>query len=350
MESFALLNASTPEVVDMPIFTIEPIILVPSFLSLLASLIVIIFNCFSPLNMDAFRKMVFGVFIGDILFYIPKVTAGFPYTKSGLFCDIVEAIALFGGISSFFWAASFASALYKVVKHENSQVVEQAFKHYFLFSVGLPILFAIGVSLIDFVKYDPDTFSCVHPTYVGEVDYSFIFFADVPLVIASGLSIIWYIMASVHIRKYLAKAGKSEVVTLLLYPAIMLVCWIPVRTAHILTLCGFAPSQSLVVKLQAWGHLQGLFDALVYGGSKSAIKVLCNFRNCCKKSEAAKSKAQEMKRTASKMSKASDDSEEVESLQQTLKRRLLAPNSAKSSESIGRSQLHSTPHIFATVN
>lgn len=82
----------------------------------------------------------------------------------------------------------------------------------------------------------------------------------------------------------MAQRNTWELWTLMIFPLIVLACWGPYVTAQIIYKIEFGSGadRSLVCRiLRSFAHLQGFFDALVYGRSVNMIGMLC--QKCKKK-------------------------------------------------------------------
>lgn len=267
-----MLYSDSQSIIIMPLFPIHTGPVICAALSAIACLLMLLTACFSGLHKEVFGKMACWILLGDLFFFIPKIIAGFSYEKTLLFCKFMGFSTEIGRTSSFFWAAMFAHAFSLVLKYQDPNIVGEFMGAYNLFANLGGALFAFTSVLTPLVLLDSDKLACVHEVYKGEVDYLYIIFADGPLIIGCGLTIWWYIVAIFRLRRFLSRDLSRDEISLMLYPLIMLICWLPNLVVNVMTFFDFEPSDELLITLEAVAHMQGLLDALVYGGSKKMLR------------------------------------------------------------------------------
>ena len=228
------------------------------------------------------EKMSFYLLLGDFIFFLPKVINGLPIPKSGPFCKVAIMMVEAGGNSAFFWAPVFAHALYILAKHKSVALIEKYWIHYFSFAVVLPIIFGIAIIFPDYVQYDSKDDKCVHYTYEGEVDVGYIVFAHLPTYMAILPCIFYYVLAGRYLRKQLSEEKRAEIFVIGLFPAVLLVCWIPILTFYMIKDFGGSPPDGLELVFQTLANSNGFFDALVYGGTFKFLRTLF-VQSCFKK-------------------------------------------------------------------
>lgn len=272
------------ESMELPIFSSSIAIVLSAAISVVASLIMVTASLCTKQYKDHLAKMAILMLIGDIIFFIPKVVAGQSFEKSETFCRTAAFFIEFGGNSAFFWAPAFAHALYSVAKNERIDILQKNFVYYLLFAVAFPLPYALYAAIFCSIDYNRETEQCFHISINGVFDYQYAFVAIVPFFIASVPTIFYYVKASRHLRKYIRGAAYyKDILTLFLYPAILLVCWTPILTVSILWSIGYKPATELFIIFEALANLQGLFDALAYGSSKKFFKKCLKSVNCRKR-------------------------------------------------------------------
>lgn len=268
------------DTIIIPFFPSDTLLLICPFLSFIACLAALIASLSLRLYKDSMGVMSLYIIIADLCFEFPKLIACFGYEKSFHFCNIMLAFSHFGMVSSFFWAAFFAHLLFRVAKTHNVHVSKKYMTLYVVCAVVLPILHTIASMFTDYVEYNPTTRSCIHTMTVGQVDYGYVFYTQLPLVMAILMSLYWYVGTILQLRHVFEKGHDFDLLTLILYPAILIICWTPATIASTMAFFGIRPNPSLVAVFQGLVQLQGFFDALVYGRSKSLFRFIWL---CCRK-------------------------------------------------------------------
>lgn len=212
----------------------------------------------------------------DILFSFPKIIDYFMPSSTTFWCRFTEAIVLFGVQSSFIWSAFFGHLLYVVSTNSRVDELSRFKKAYILFAVFLPAISAISMTFTPYVMIDPDTKLCAHPVYQGHVDFLYLFLMSIPLMTCCLLSIIWYVLAGIQLRKHLDRGSTIELLVLVLYPGILLVCWVPNLVLNMYIFIGGheVPNKTIMVGFVTLGHMQGFLDAIVYVKARMVVRGL----------------------------------------------------------------------------
>lgn len=269
--------------VYVPFYPNDTYTMICTTVSLISAVLVLIMILVTKINREPVGSMVTSILLVDIVYCSAKAIDFLTpsHKKTNFECQVVEIFAHFGVTASFFWSAFFGHALLLISKTHNIDSVSNVLKYYIGISTGTGVLFAAVTPLFDFVTlYDNgiDEAYCSHKIQAGRVDWSYIILADVPLVVCCLFSIYWYVRTWSLIKNWITGGNAKVMLILTLFPAILLICWIPALILNTITIFGGQPHQSIFVLVQAIGNLQGFFDALAYGGSRKAIRDLL----CCK--------------------------------------------------------------------
>lgn len=260
-----------------------------AWISLTSCVVVLTLACLLRLHANSFGKLICGVLLGNIFSTLPKVMAFFLDLESVLMCEWLEAIEFFGRNSNFLWSMCFAHASYTVITKLDIKHIQTNLKYYTLLSIILPLLLSIIQPFTDYVSYAHDMRTCVHEVTVGEIDVLYILFGDLPLVTISGLSIYFYINCLLGVRDYFTEHKSTKTYTLMLYPAIMLLCWLPSAVINVLMVFGARPGPiNTILWLECLPLLQGFFDALAYGVSRQVVRRACRME-CLRKKQVRES-------------------------------------------------------------
>ena len=268
-------DESFEQIINVAFFSTELQFKICVGLSLSFTLLMLLLSLTSKLYKEILGKMVFLILLADFFFVLPKLIAFFDFRKSYWKCNIMQAISHFGLISSFLWSACFGHALLTLTKRENISDVKNNMTLYISLAVLSPFLSTVISMYTGFVVYLDETNTCVHQVVVGQTDYQYILFTDVPLLLACSFSLFSYICAARDIRRLMSPEYRKEVLTLMVYPGILLLCWLPNLIVNAMLIAGIRTSTTLNTDLQVLAHLQGFLDALVYGGSRNVLEKMC---------------------------------------------------------------------------
>mgnify|MGYP000892793764 FL=1 len=271
--------------VFVAIFSTNPYPLAAAAISIVAALLALLVIMSSRHYKEPLGKMIFWLLLGDLFFYLPKVVLGFPYEKSDFICSLGIIPSKFGMSMAFFWSTAFAHAFYSAIRHDDAGVIHKNMKYYVIINTTLSISQAVAAGLTDFIQFDEDSKGCVHFLNEGAIDYLMIFLGQLPLGGVCLLSIIWYLLGLWLLRKRFPFANRRDLLSILLYPTILLVCWLPVMGLSLSTSFGVVFEKNILIYAEILGNLQGFFDALAYGGTNDKMKkAIRKFgKRCCKK-------------------------------------------------------------------
>ena len=271
-----------PGATEHSVSLIEPGPYIASVLSVMASAVILLTFFKREIKNNYWEKMTFWLILGDFIFFLPKAILGLPIPKSIGFCLISALLVEAGGNSAFFWAPVFAHALYLLAKHKSVIVIEKCWLYYFSFAVVLPIISGIAIIFADYIQYNSKDDKCVHYAYDGEVDWGYVIFAFLPTIIAVFPCILFYILAGCYLRQQLPEEKRIEIFVIGLFPAVLLICWMPILTASIVGYFDVFPPDGLMLAFQTLANLNGFFDALIYGGTFKSLRTLF-VKSCFKK-------------------------------------------------------------------
>lgn len=276
--------AQAAERIIIPFFPTSITYMICPLFSFTAAGIVLVISLKQRIYKEPLGKMIIFLLLADFLFGSSKVIAYFGYIfgqrKSPMICSILNILSHTNLMCSFFWATLFGHAFYVIIDSSRTEVVKKYMKTYFFVAILLPILHSIGTEFTTYTVYDENTNTCIHTVVIGEVDWQYIFFTDTPLFICCCLSLYWYTKTVRRLKGLIANESGKELLTLGLYPAILIVCWGPMLVTSLMLSFGHRLPQWVTSTAQALGQLHGFFDAAVYGGSKKFARDL--FKGLCR--------------------------------------------------------------------
>lgn len=258
MQILQSLSADYTDVIFYPVrfpWAITPII------SCIATFLVIVGSILTNSYKTHLGKMILLLNLADFIFAATKTVGSLVVPQTDLLCSILNSSAHFGVVSSVVWGVCFGHALLMAAKSQTTSV-SQYFQTYRVVALLLPLVLAVTMCFSDYVITDGKN-HCVHRLPMGKFDTSYFIYAQVPLLSCCALSLAFYVLAFCRF-KGLEIQGTSYI--LILYPAIMLLCWLPIMSASVTVLLGVNVSSKLVAFFEAMGQLQGFLDAIAYGG------------------------------------------------------------------------------------
>ena len=196
---------------------------------------------------------------------------------SSLFqCKALFFVLLTGRNASFCWAVLFSHALLKIIETNDFVLVKSLMKYYIAFSTFVPIISSFTPWSTTLVIYDEDKQQCGRYEYINSFDYVYFIFSGLPMIICCMLSIYFYIRISCHLKTLFSTVKTQNLLAFMIYPAIMLICWLPSLIwtigAGITTVDDTFTGVARICR-----ESQGFMNALVYGLSsrtREEIKAL----------------------------------------------------------------------------
>lgn len=234
---------------------------------------------------EALGMMVFAINLSDFLFSLPKAVAIFVEPFGQVYCQLFHGISHFGVLSSVSWSTIFAYALMVMATKLTTESLNRRMKYFIIganltaLTLVLPTVFG-GFIEYDIIEGDP---VCVHYVPKGEVEMKGLTLFAIPLLLALTISGVFYAKAAKKLRQLLQSGSKKYLLTLIVYPAIFLLCWIPFLLLNLFIIFNEKPTLILYRSSQALDQMQGFFNGLVYGGSKNLLQKAClKFCKCCR--------------------------------------------------------------------
>lgn len=270
--SQAILQASSLPT-TLVLFPIEMPYLIAPIVSMFSTAMVLIVGLIYKSYKAPLEAMIMWINFADFVFSLSKTVGSVFDILSPGTCLILQITSQFGMISSVFWGAFFAHALLTASYHQETQIIVKNHRAYLIFAVYLPIIMVSSLIFLRFSEYSDKM--CIHKVYEDQFDYGYIFLTAVPAIISCCLSITWYLMAARRIKSMISMEGSKELLTLIVYPAILVICWLLPMTIYLCLALGCSINPIWVNIGQTMDQLQGVLDAIVYGGSKNNLRQIC---------------------------------------------------------------------------
>ena len=275
--------SSSDQSIILTLFPVKMPYLAVTILSCVSTFAVIVIAIILKAYKEPLGMMVLGITISDFIFTFTKIMGSIFVPQTDSICNLLELICLYGIVSSVMWGAFFGHALLIISKTFRVELLEKYKKYYIIFGS----IATLGYQMLNLLINQTESWTdqtgekkCIHRTFPGTFDYTFWIYLAFPLLLGFTLSVIWYAKAAKNFRVLIAGDNAKHLLTLIVYPAIMLICWFPLIAVNILSQFGVTVSLQVQALTLAFGQLQGLLNALIYGVSKNALvaNTLCF---CC---------------------------------------------------------------------
>lgn len=247
-------------------------------LSSTAGIFVVIYGMYNKIYQHVLGKMVLIVNAADLAFCLVSLSPRMYPPRGDLHCKIVQAIAHSTLIYSLLWGTFFGHALYTITKHQNILALQRSFSGYVKYSIIISLGLGIATFFTDYTQYSATQGLCVHLALPNVPDFTLIAFSQIPITLTCVMSFVWYIRAGTVIKKGSGITRMNNILTLLIYPGIVIFCWLPVNIVTTSVIFGRAVNPMVDEVTKHIYQLQGLLDALVYGIAP-VMKKLCASKN-----------------------------------------------------------------------
>lgn len=226
-------------------------------------------------------RMVANIILFDVVAYLAMILGSCDFFKYDFLCKVSETLVTGSLFSSSLWAAFIGHALLCAMEQSNSDVLKTLLPKYTFYANIMPFVFMMPSLGINYVEYMEDQNICTHKMIPGKFDYTYFIFGYTPIIVPCGLSIFWYVKVLIKMRTYYNMEQRVKAYKMLLYPTMLIICWMPILTINMLTAFNIKVDQRIIDMFENFGHLQGFLDALVYGASKKMIdQVKGRIRSC----------------------------------------------------------------------
>lgn len=263
---------SFQEYFDSIIFCTDLQYIIPSLLSAISTGTVLIASIIGKFWKRPLSSMIFGIILADFIYSMATISVLVQFPESNKGCLVRHSINIFGITFSASWAVLFGHGFYNVLKHKSTGVLSKYLRYYTPISLVLPVISSSCVFLAkNILLREPGV--CVYRLYLGELDWFVLIHLQLPFATTITLCIAFYILSLAQLRKIVIEGKVTEGLTLMMYPAILIVCWGPLLSMQAMAELGMKTSDGLAKTLRVLSHLMGFFDALVYGeGAKGPLR------------------------------------------------------------------------------
>lgn len=250
----------------------DSIQVLPSCISAISTLIVIIASFVGRFWTRPLSTMIFVINTADFIFFASKVSVLFFDPDSDMDCIILQAIGTFCLIATASWAVLFGHAFYQILKNKNTNIVSSLLKYYIPVSFILPVLTGLSTFLSRNTVLRKRGVCVYRVSSVG-VDWFILFHLQLPLLLTILLCIVCYILSYSQLKRIVIEGNVREALTLIVYPAILIFCWGPHVALQIMAENGVKTSDAVQDAFRVFPYLMGFLDALVYGeGVKGTLR------------------------------------------------------------------------------
>ena len=276
------MSSSDPDYHETGFTEANPLWRIPTLLSMTSTGIVVILCITSKYYKNALGFMVFWVNLTDFMFSLAKSSVLVYDPASDVHCRLLEFVANFGLRSSIIWGAAFGHSLLAFTRSRDEKVFIGMRSLYLVFAVIVPLGIASASAGVGFAVYSPNEGTCVHRIPIDGPDYQYIFISCVPIFSAIAMNLYYYFRTIWEIKSLLKETPSKEYLTLLWYPAIVVICWAPILIVTLVIAGTNAQNTQILEKIvMSLSELHGFLDAIVYGRSKNVFQEFLRCFCCC---------------------------------------------------------------------
>lgn len=222
-------------------------------------------------------KMVVQLCIMDLLYNGISIIQFAPI-YSEIICQMMSFGAFFGYAGSLACTCCFAHALYMSVKH-RADIIDQYYKRYTYIGIIAGIIGGLLSVAIQYNGIEESTGLCWH--YSRDTDIYRI--SGMIIILPVTVSLLYCFTCYIPVMSKLKEINKRNNLELLLYPLILIVCYLPIMYKAVLLAFNahVALSLGLNILFNVLFNAQGFLNAFAYGLSQRIITGLK--AKCCKK-------------------------------------------------------------------
>lgn len=270
--AISLMSQDEGQYHEVVYFPLETLSVIPVLISALATTTIVLLSLFFKFYRRPLSLMILAINIAHVLFYFSKLSVLVLKPRSDFHCKILGIIDIFGLESAAFWATLFSHLFYIILKHQSFSVVPIMLRYYLFFAVLLPFTAGVLSFFTNHVIYSADQGTCVHRVYLDRIDITGNLFVRIPIGFACIACAVWYKMALNQLKHLRSIQTGMELYAVMIYPAILVICWGPNFFLQIALQLGATPGPTVINGFLFLAHLHGLWDALVYGRSVREIR------------------------------------------------------------------------------
>ena len=220
----------------IPILSTDPGLVATAAISTVTCLLTFIMLIIKR-SPDCFAPLMIGLLVSDFIYFLPKSIVAFSFLLGNFFCQAAIIILEAGKCLSFAFSALFAYAFYLLTKTaDGGSIVMQKMRTFFIGAIIPAVLWGLLTQVASYETYDNEKHEYIRNISEedpGLIDFQYILFSIIPMVLATIVNICFMVYGVVSLRKkHLTWRDWSS---MLLYPGMILVCWLPLFVVFALT-------------------------------------------------------------------------------------------------------------------
>lgn len=223
-------------------------------------------------------RMIFFMSLSNLLYSLAFALVG---SIDSRFCMILAWIEEFTIISSLTWSCYLAYSLKLIVCGEDLSILDRLMAWYYLFSVLIPLTFVGGSIFHDISEFNWDPITSEDPLICYQNlphhrdDYKYPITVALPLILALIFCFYSNVKTLREVNNLHQKSGLHVNKWLVLvYPAIILICWGPITIGNVLFTLGVVEDRTSNYWFELLTRMQGVLTTLVYVCSKGVTQEL----------------------------------------------------------------------------
>lgn len=233
-------------------------------LSCIAAAVVVAIGFRAKIYRENLGKMVMTINIANLIYYPIKISGMFFNPPGNIYCRLAMGICRGTMTLSLLTGSFFGHAIYIMTARESAEAFHKSFRYYVLIGGSVSSAIGTAVALSNYTFYLDSEETCVHESFPDEFDATMVLLIMLPTTVCAVLSIIWFLLTSRELIKKGVSSRIIESIGLQIYPAIVIICWLPVFIILLVKQYNGDVSPGVELMLQNFYQLQGFMDALAY--------------------------------------------------------------------------------------
>lgn len=256
----------------------NPAIITVDMISIIGSIFNIALTFIYKTQKCTIGKMVVALSVADLIANCGGLLLLVPASNEAQ-CKIIGTFMGFGYSASLFWTCNFAHSLIVVTEAEQIDAIDKYFRKYCFYTTLLALAAGLIGGFSGYLSLHPEGI-CWHQR--GNVGFYSELFQRIVLVVPCLGSLIYCFYCYIYTFKKLRNSGVNMRLELMLYPLILIVCYLPFTIGGLSTFLFQTHIQHpWDVINHSLLYSQGFFNSIAYGLS-GTINATC--LRCCMKS------------------------------------------------------------------
>ena len=207
--------------------------------------------------------MIHGIILSDFCYSLFAILLYKLNIHTQELCNVIASVETYARISSFTWSACFAHALVSAFDIQDPGTFKIRVRWYCFLSLFIPLFFAVYLNIIEYYQpyILPSGVSVCSHNFAGDsFDLQMFTLYSLPLTLVFLYTAGCFFLAIAKMRG----GGSRELLTLLIYPIITILCWSPYLPYQVMSERCLDVPEWLRNIAAIFSGLPGSFHSLLY--------------------------------------------------------------------------------------